>query len=178
MPNLKRIISGHNAKVVNSSRANNAAEPGCNCEVPENCPLRGQCQQRAVIYRATITTDDVSERRVYVGATNNTFKMRYYGHASDLRVNKSVDGKKGGTEMSRYVWLLKDRGKEPDIRWEIIRRCQPYRSGKRVCDVCNTEKLEIMKHMGPGCVNLRSELNNKCPHGRSVKLQKASNQRR
>ena len=55
-----------------------------------------------------------------------------YGHASDLRVNKK-DGEK---DVAILEW-------------------------KKGCDVCNTEKLQILRHMGPGCVNQRSELNNK-----------------
>ena len=106
---------------------------------------------------------------MYIGCTDTTFKMRHYGHASDLRVNK----KDGGTELSRHVWKLREQGKDPEVRWEVLKRCQPYRSGKRVCDVCNTEKLQILRHMGPGCVNLRSELNSKCLHARKHKLEKA-----
>ena len=37
------------------------------------------------------------------------FKLYY---ASNLRVNTSVDGKNSGMEMSRYVWFLKNKGKE------------------------------------------------------------------
>ena len=69
--------------------------------------------------------------------------------------------------------MLREQGNDAEVRWEVLKRCQPYRSGKRVCDVCNTEKLQILRHMGPGCVNLRSELNNKCLHARKHKLEKA-----
>ena len=96
---------------------------------------------------------------MYIGCTDTT----------DLRVNK----KDGGAELSRYVWKLREQGKDAEVRWEVLKRCQPYRSGKRECDVCNTEKLQILRHMGPGCVNLRSELNNKCLHARKHKLEKA-----
>ena len=157
MPNLKRIISGHNARVIKKSRDRNDDEPGCNCQRPDTCPLNGQCQIRSIVYKATITTECPADSRVYIGGTDTTFKMRHYGHASDLRVNK----KEGGTELSRHVWKLREQGKDPEVRWEVLKRCQPYRSGKRVCDVCNTEKLQILRHMGPGCVNWKSELNNK-----------------
>ena len=73
----------------------------------------------------------------------------HYGHTSDLRVNK----KDGGTELSKYLWKLREKGKEVAVRWEVIKRCLSCRSGKKVCDVCNTEKLQILRHMGPGYVN-------------------------
>ena len=46
---------------------------------------------------------------MYIGCTDTTFKMRHYGHATDLRVNK----KDGGTELSRHVWKLREQGKDP-----------------------------------------------------------------
>ena len=85
----------------------------------------------------------------------------------------SVNKKDGGTELSRYVWKFREQGKDAEMHWEVLKRCQPYRSGKRVCGVCNTEKLQILRHMGLSCVNLRSELNNKCLHARKHKLEKA-----
>ena len=51
-----------------------------------------------------------------------------------FRVNK----KDGGTELSRYVWKLREQGKDAEVRWEVLKRCQPYRSGEKVCDVRNT----------------------------------------
>ena len=73
---------------------------------------------------------------VYISCIDTTFRKRHYGHTSDLRVNK----KDGGTELSKYVWKLREKGKEVAVRWEVIKRRQPYKSGKRVCDVYNTEK--------------------------------------
>ena len=75
-------------------------------------------------------------------------KTPLHCHTSNLRVNK----KDGRMELSKYAWKLREKGKEVAVRWDV--RCQPYRSGKRVCDVCNTKKLQILRHKGPGCVNL------------------------
>ena len=71
------------------------------------------------------------------------------------------------------MWKLREQEKDAEVRWEVLKRRQLYRSGKRVCNECNTEKLQILRHMGPGCVNLMSVLNNKCLHARKYKLDKA-----
>ena len=72
--------------------------------------------------------------------------------------------------------LIQGRGdgvSEPKCYHSVCLDPSVNRIGKRVCDVCNTEKLQILRHMGPRCVNLRSELNNKCLHSRKHKLEKA-----
>ena len=47
-------------------------------------------------------------RKMYIGCTDTTFKKRHYGqHTSNLRTNK----KDGGTELSKYVWMLREKGK-------------------------------------------------------------------
>ena len=39
----------------------------------QRCPLEGKCQVEAIVYKATITTDD-GEIRTYTGSTDQTYK--------------------------------------------------------------------------------------------------------
>ena len=56
-----------------------------------------------------IYTDD--DRKVYIGACETTFKERYRNHVKDIKQRKYIKS----TELSKYVWSLKDEGKNPYI---------------------------------------------------------------
>ena len=48
----------------------------CNCRNKEGCPLMGQCQERGVIYQATVLSEGQKPEN-YVGLTAGTFKKRF-----------------------------------------------------------------------------------------------------
>ena len=53
---------------------------------------------------------------------------RYYEHA---------------TEVSKYIWKLKDLEKTFSLKWSIAAYASSYRCGTRRCDLCITEKYII-----------------------------------
>ena len=74
MPNLKQKIDGHNKSTL---RKTNAVPPkACNCRQPAHCPLDGNCLKSAVIYQATVATEDNRPAETYVGLTENSFILR------------------------------------------------------------------------------------------------------
>ena len=162
-PNVGSIISQHNQKLLNCKEDAISQEEKCNCRKPELCPLSGHCLQSSVIYKATVSSEN--EERHYIGATEQTFKKRYPNH-KDAITKKSG---KTATSLSTYVWRLKDAGEIPTIKWEIMRKCRPYRCGTRKCDVCLSEKLCILK-AETSCINANTELMQKCRHSNKFKL--------
>ena len=50
--NMYKIITAHNAKILNA----NSSNPGCNCSISEYCPLNGGCLTDNVVYKASIET--------------------------------------------------------------------------------------------------------------------------
>ena len=164
------IISNHNSKVLKERREqkeNNNSRKDCNCRAGEQaCPLGGKCQVEAIVYKATITTDD-GEIRTYTGSTDQTFKKRHYGHTSDLRNEKH----RNNTSMAAHVWNKKDRGIEvTNTKWEVVKKCQKYGPGQKKCDVCISEKLAIMKDRDLNTLNRRTELMATCRHKTRFKL--------
>ena len=95
---------------------------------------------------------------------------------------------KKGTALSEKVWEIKDKGKTPVIKWDIVDRAYPYKAGANACDLCRAEKMHIamgtkgFSKLPPGCIilNKRSEIMSKCPHKRAFSLaevgQKENNQ--
>ena len=64
---------------------------------------------------------------------------------------------------------VKDKGEDPSIKWEIIKKCQPNACGSRRCDICLSEKLFIL-NADARCLNQNTELMQKCRHSNKFKL--------
>ena len=52
----------------------------------------------------------------YIALTEGTFKQRYHQHDHSFRHRKHANN----TELSKYVWKLKDGNSECNIKWPII----------------------------------------------------------
>ena len=159
------MINNHNRKVLNKEkRSTNKTTKNCNCKVKASCPLKGNCIQETVIYKATVSAN--SEEKTYIGSTEGLFKQRYYNHKSDF----TNEANKYNTALATYIWECKNNNIETSVSWEILRHCNKYRGGRRKCDLCLTEKLLILQNK-TNPLNKRSELMGKCRHLRKFKLQ-------
>ena len=166
--NMKTIITNHNKKVLNNPKKNN--NNNCNCTNPSTCPLDGKCQTPTVVYKATVTCDNVNKE--YVGATEGKFKTRYANHKTSLTHEKY----KSSTTLSQYYWTQKDDNKQPTIKFEILQQTRPYLPGTRKCSLCTAERQHILAHNknNPAhCLNSRSELTTTCRHRSKWKLKNA-----
>ena len=56
------------------------------------------------------------------------------------------------------------------IKWQIQARSNKYSCGSDKCDLCLTEKYEILKSNPNISLNKRSEIANKCRHKNKFKL--------
>ena len=117
MPNAKSTISNHNRRVLNNN-VTTINEKTCNCRAKSRCPLDGRCLTASVVYKAEITPTDTQESKVYFGITAGLFKERYNNHKKSLTNAKYAKE----TELSKYVWNLKENGKSFSIKWRKIMR--------------------------------------------------------
>ena len=53
------IIATHNKKILNDKTDQ---ERDCNCRVKINCPLKGQCCTKTVVYKAEIKTENTIKK--------------------------------------------------------------------------------------------------------------------
>ena len=65
--------------------------------------MPGKCATEKLVYRATIETASTTE--TYVGMTTDQFKDRWSIHDGDFRYPE----RRGATELSSYIWDLKDQ---------------------------------------------------------------------
>ena len=166
--NMKKIISGHNMKILNENEVNEN-EQQCNCR--GDCILPGQCRSKCVVYKASI------ENIQYIGSTSNEFKTRYRNHKASF-INED---KRNETALAQYIWtnnLNRDEQNmivPPNVKWEILKKCKVYSGGEKTCDLCTTEKFFILKNIrNVKSINHRSDLGAKCIHRNTAKLSRVT----
>ena len=138
----------------------------CNCRTSTECPLEGKCLTKSIVYEATVKTSE--DTYTYIGLTGDTFKARYSTHKSSFKHEKY----RTATALSQKIWELKESNTDYTLTWSILKKAHAYKGGGRAkCDLCLTEKLEILKRSGDkGCLNSRTELLSKCRHRRAFTL--------
>ena len=154
--NVGNIIKGHNAKILNNKVM--AEQRPCNCQDRANCPLGGDCLVKCIVYKAEVSFDNTT--KTYYGQCEGEFKMRYNNHTKSFRHRKYQNE----TELSKLIWKLKDETKEYHLRWSIASRSSPRKTGSKICDLCLTEKVIIVRAEPKGLLNKRTELISKCRH--------------
>ena len=162
MPNMENIIKQSNARVMGDPVMNRDGQ--CNCSNRENCPLDGKCLSSCVVYTAAVTAENIEH--IYHGSTEGEFKARYNGHGTSFRLRSHEKE----SELSKFIWSLKDKGVQYSIKWSIAAQAHPYKCGTRRCDVCISEKTIIARSKHPRLLNKRSEIVSKCRHRNKFRL--------
>lgn len=159
MPNMKSTIASHNKSILSNvtPAPTQQSRDGCNCRKKNECPLEGQCLQTNVVYQATVTSEASTES--YVGLATN-FKERYRNHNASFRHSN----KRNETELSKHIWTLKDAKKAFQIKWKVLKKCQPYNNISKKCNLCLHEKFIIICKKDLCSLNKRNELASSCPH--------------
>ena len=161
MPNIQAIIRSHNTVVLNKAYNCESTTPKqCNCRKKENCPPSGKCLTASVVYQATVTREDCKPNEIYVGLTEGTFKSRYLNHASTF----GNDNKTNTTELSKYVWSLKNSNVNYSISWKLLQSCKSYSAKSKRRNLCLHEKYLITCHPGLSSLNTRNQLVSTCRH--------------
>jgi len=163
--NMSSVIAAHNKRILNKEPViSEESSRTCNCRVPQECPLDGSCLQSSVIYKATVTAG--AKAMCYIGSTEGPFKTRFNGHKSSFNLQHLASH----TTLSNYIWDLKGKSTNYVLKWEIMKRCSPYKCGTRSCDLCLTEKLLILQADPATTMNKHSEIMQKCRHKNKFKL--------
>lgn len=159
MKNMTSVVKSHNNKIINMNNNQDATAKLCNCRNKDACPLNGNCLVNSVVYKATVTSSK-EDPKAYIGLTENAFKTRYGNHKQSFN-NRC---KANSTELSKYIWHLKETNSEYDIKWSILSSASAYTNATKKCDLCLTEKLLITNETKQNLLNKRSELISKCRH--------------
>ena len=161
---MQSIIAAHNRKILSENNIEDSEPEACNCRnLP--CPVTDKkCRTKSVIYKAEVGQVN------YIGMTGNTLKQRITCHRQTFR----DEDKRNATTLSAYIWEntlnknTKNETTEPNITWSILKTCQPYKPGNKMCDLCISEKLFLVREQNnTKNINKRNDIANKCCHKRS-----------
>jgi hypothetical protein len=152
MPSIKQTIDGHNKSTLPTTSTKNNLDM-CSCpKTIKNCAhcLTTVSPNPAVVYQATVTIyikDKTTNRppQTYVCLTENTFKTRLANHKASFN---SFD-KRNATELSKYVWELKNRNSHYTIKWKLLKRAKSYNCASNRCNLCLWEIYFIIKFNKP-----------------------------
>ena len=164
-PSMKTIISSHNKSILNS-KPEPSTPKRCNCRNPCPLPNDGDCRRSRVSYKATITSDDATPIKEYIGSTECDVKLRLANHRHSFRNNRL----RNATRLSAYIHELQEKNQPWDIKWSIQAQSTPYVCGSRRCNLCITEKYEILQSDPTRTINKRTEIANRCQHCFKYKL--------
>ena len=155
-PNLKRIISSHNKKILRPP----TQERTCNCKKTV-CPLDGNCLLTNLVYQATVTPDNnQAPEETYIGMTGDTFKNRYGNHKKSFNHREYSSE----TSLSKHIWRLKDQAEGFNTEWKIVDRASCFSPVTRICALCVLEKYYIMYHQDQASLNSHEEIFKPCMH--------------
>ena len=163
MPNMKVRMSGRNKKVL---RENEQLGRKCNCRIPQDCPLSGECLTKNIIYQATVTQTNSDKTEKYVALTSTEFKKRLANHKTSFRLNNHSTA----TTISGHIWDLKRQGIDFELNWRILAKSQSCSPASQKCWLCLKEKYFIMFKPELATLNKRSELFTACLHKKKIKL--------
>ena len=160
-PNMAKIIAGHNKKIL---REEDKDKKMCNCQNKDKCPMGGKCLSDSIVYRAELKVGENTKN--YIGMTDGAFKTRYRNHKNSFtNINKKQE-----TALSKVVWDLGANG-EPNVSWTILKKCNKYAAGMKMCSLCLSEKLQILNACNDkDNVNKKSEAISLCVHRNKYKL--------
>ena len=164
MGNIKTIISNHNKAEINKSTRTNEQKKNCNCRKPNSCPMDGNCNAENVIYQTEVATANTKE--TYIGLCDTTFKLRYRNYMYSFRNERY----KHATELSKYIWRLKDQRIAYDIKWRKVKQARSYSNVNKRCNLCLWEKFFILCRPEMSTLNRRNELASCCRHAKKFLL--------
>ena len=155
--NISKIIKNHNKKVTSE---NPEEDQGCKCRNKSICPLDGKCRSTDVVYKCIVSSEYTPDR-VYIGLAGGEWITRYRNHVKSFKHKKYAKE----TTLSKYVWKLKEQGKEPSYTWSIVKSVPKYSNQTKRCPLCLYEKLTIITYENQDeLLNKRTEMISKCRH--------------
>ena len=127
----------------------------------------GACLKESLVYYATITCNDKNYKsRLYKGSWETSFKKRYSNHKKSFNVRFYKDD----TKLSTEYWNLKMKQLNPQISWKIKGIYKSYNPTSKRCNLCLTEKLEILDDPDKNMLNKRSEIISQYRHKNKYRL--------
>ena len=114
--NIKTITTSQKAKVLFSKQS--TEQRTCSCLNKVNYPLERKCLTTNTVHKAKVTSSNQNyQEKVYFSSCETTFKKRFLNHKQPFDLTEY----KNETELSNEIWQIKNSGRHPKVKWEIIK---------------------------------------------------------
>ena len=134
----------------------------CHCRYKNDCPLKGECLLACV---AGIRKGREMDQTTVTSREKTEFKARWRNHQMSFK----HENKRNKTELSKYLWRLKEKTVEFSISWKIPPKARTFTNLTKRCNLCITEKLFIICYPQTATLqtlNKRNKLVSCCRHRR------------
>ena len=160
--NIASVLSAHNKNILHPKKS----EFGCNCRSKTDFPLDNKCLTPKIVCQADVPNDTNYEKKFYLGISETPFKERFRNHKKEFAHKKY----RNSTELSRYIWQLKDANITPIVTWKVVAKV--FSDTKiNFCKLCLTEKVFIINALNESqLISRNSELINTCRHQNKLLL--------
>ena len=133
----------------------------------DNCPMNSDCIKGSLFYYAAISCNDKNYKpKLYKESCETSLKKRYCNHKKSF----NVPFYEYNTKLSTEHWNIKMKQLNPNISWKIKGTYKSYNPTSKLCNLCITEKLEILDDPDKNLLNKRSEIISQCRHKNKYKL--------
>ena len=128
--------------------------------------MPGACNQRGVVYQATVTSEGGKNTQTYVGLAKD-FKARYSKHKASI-ANPTP---KNSTTLSTHFLIQEAAGLNPKLSWRFLKTNLPtFNPVTNKCILCISEKFHILYKSELATLNSRSEIYSACRHKKAELL--------
>ena len=132
-----------------------------NFQKPSHCPLDNKCLTCKIVYSAEIITDNQQPSKFYLGVCKTNFKTRFNNHKKSFRHRQN----KKDTALFKYIWELKTKHIEYQIRWPITQKSSGYNLVRKSCNLYLLGDLLLCNFSDKSrLINKRLDLVSKCRH--------------
>ena len=160
MLNMKSVIQNHKINLLSKQKAP-VTTCSCSCRKKSQYSLSNKCLSKSPVFKAVFSQTLSKINKCYYVTCGKTFKEWHDNHTATFR-KKS---KQKSTELSKYIWELKQNSIQYQIRGDIASRARTQK-----CDLCMTEKLTRAKTDPCSLLSTRDEFNSKCKHMSKLSL--------
>ena len=129
--------------------------------------MNGACLKEILVCYATVSCNDKNYKpKLHKGSCETSFKKRYSNHKKSFNVPLY----KHDTKLSTEYCNSEMKQLNLQISWKIKRLYKSYNKTSKRCNLCLTEKLEILDDPDKNLLNKRSEIISQCRHKNKYRL--------
>ena len=125
-------------------------------------------QKNKIAYRTDVKNLTSDKKKFYFEFTETSFKESFGNHTWNFKHPKY----RNSTELSKYIWELKDANISPVTEWSIVTKMLS-KTQLNFCKLCLSEKFYIIKSLNErNLLNKKSELVDTCRHQSKLLLKR------